>query len=269
MQKPDARQSAAAGESKLHFLDYWRVIRVRFGIVLLTFLLVVITTGVVTYFLPKKYRAQTTLELRDPRSDPNFFGNGLRPESGAGPDASYTQTQFEIMQSTNVLYPVIEQNALERTWGVDGQPISKEGAYYKLRGMLGLKPIRGTDLVEVSITSIDPAEAAKLVNSVTQSYSDVKTSREQSRTKTTTDVAEAVTQASRQKADELLKKLQQMRKDQGINDPEPDTHTQQKDPFEDLVSAKQAEVDKDSTNIAALTSQLEQIGQLKPRNCNV
>ncbi len=263
MQKTDARQAAAVGESKLHFLDYWRVIRVRFGIVLLTFLLVVITTGVVTYFLPKKYKAQTTLELRDPRSDPSF-DKGLRPDSGSAPDASYTQTQFEIMQSTNVLYPVVEQNNLEKAWGVDGQPTSREGAYGRLRSMLGLKAVRGTDLVEVSVTSTDPAEAAKLVNAVTQSYSDVKISRAQGMTATTTGVADEATRASRQKADDLLKKLQQMRKDQQINDPEPDTHTQQKDPFEDLVNAKQSEVDKDSSNIAALNSQLEQVGQLKP-----
>ncbi len=64
MQKTDARHSAAAGESKLHFLDYWRVIRVRFGIVLLSFLLVVITAAITTYFQPRKYRASVTLELR-------------------------------------------------------------------------------------------------------------------------------------------------------------------------------------------------------------
>ena len=49
MQKTDARHSANAGESKLHFLDYWRVIRVRFGIVLLSFLLVVITAAMATW----------------------------------------------------------------------------------------------------------------------------------------------------------------------------------------------------------------------------
>ena len=50
MQKTDARHSANAGESKLHFLDYWRVIRVRLGIVILSFLLVVITAigGLIT-----------------------------------------------------------------------------------------------------------------------------------------------------------------------------------------------------------------------------
>lgn len=263
MQKTEARPSAAAGESKLHFLDYWRVIRVRFGIVLLTFLLVVITTGVVTYFLPKKFKAQTTLELRDPRMDPGYT-KGLNIQTGGGPDASYTQTQFEIIQSTNVLYPVVDNDKLEHQWAVEGQSISHEVAYIKLRSMLGLKPIRGTDLVEVSITSIDANEAAKLVNDVTESYSKVKAESAQGMTKVTLTAADQNSLVSKQKADDLLKQLQQMRKDRKINDPEPDTHSQQLDPFAALVDAKKAEVDKDSTAIAALTSQLEQVSQLKP-----
>ncbi len=265
MQKTDTRQSAAAGESKLHFLDYWRVIRVRFGIVLLTFLLVVITTGVVTYFLPKKYRAQTTLELRDPRMDPSFT-TGLSFRSGSGPDASYTQTQFEIMQSTDVLYPVVDADHLDRQWATDGQPMSREGAYIKLRGMLGLKPLRGTELVELSITSVDPTEAMKLVGDVAQSYSDTKAQMAAGVNRKIQGSVTAHVGESQQKQDDLLAKLQQMRRDRGIVDLEPDNRVQMKDPFEDLVNAKKSEVDKDATAIAALTSQLEQVSQLKPED---
>ncbi len=265
MQKTDDRQSAAAGESKLHFLDYWRVIRVRFGIVLLTFLLVVITTGIVTYCLPKKYRAQTTLELRDPNKDPSVFGKGgLNIQGGSGPDASYTQTQFEIMQSTDVLYPVVEANNLERQWAVDGQPISREGAYYKLRNMLGLKPIRGTDLVELSIMSIDPAEAQKLVNAVSQSYAEAKVHTISDINQRIQGVVNGQLTQNHLKVTDLLSKLQQLRRDKRIIDLEPDTRSQQKDPYEDLVNAKKTEVDKNATAIAALTTQLEQVGNLKP-----
>ena len=35
-------------EVKLHFLDYWRVIRVRWGLMLLAFFLVLITAAIVT-----------------------------------------------------------------------------------------------------------------------------------------------------------------------------------------------------------------------------
>ncbi len=47
----------AGGEVKLHALDYWRVIRVRLGIVVLAFLLVELTTAVTTYFMPRQYRS--------------------------------------------------------------------------------------------------------------------------------------------------------------------------------------------------------------------
>ena len=83
MQKPEPRQHVAPGESKLHFLDYWRVVRVRFGIVLLSFLLVVITAGVTTYFQPRKYRASVDAGIA--------FGRPIQglqpgPERGHGRD---------------------------------------------------------------------------------------------------------------------------------------------------------------------------------------
>ena len=37
-------------EVKLHFLDYWRVIRIRWVLILLSFLLVLLTAAVVTYW---------------------------------------------------------------------------------------------------------------------------------------------------------------------------------------------------------------------------
>jgi hypothetical protein len=41
-----------ASEVKLHFLDYWRTIRLRAGLIALAFLLVMITASVTVYFLP-------------------------------------------------------------------------------------------------------------------------------------------------------------------------------------------------------------------------
>ena len=41
---------ATTEEVKVHFLDYWRIVRVRWPLVLLAFLLVFITASVVTPF---------------------------------------------------------------------------------------------------------------------------------------------------------------------------------------------------------------------------
>ena len=53
-----------SGELKLHFLDYWRVIRVRLPLIILVFLLVVITAAVVTHFMPKQYQSAVTMQIK-------------------------------------------------------------------------------------------------------------------------------------------------------------------------------------------------------------
>ena len=42
-------------EAKLHFLDYWRVVKLRLGLILLTFFLVMVTAGVYVFFIPRQY----------------------------------------------------------------------------------------------------------------------------------------------------------------------------------------------------------------------
>ena len=51
-----------SSEVKLHFLDYWRVIKLRAGLILLVFLLVMVSAGVATYFMEREYFARVSLE---------------------------------------------------------------------------------------------------------------------------------------------------------------------------------------------------------------
>ena len=263
MQKTEARHSSAAGESKLHFLDYWRVIRVRFGIVLLSFLLVVITVGVATYFQPRKYRSSIMMELRMSTDDPKVFKDTATGIPGSDP--RFAPTQFEILQSKEVLYPVIESLDLQKKWAAEnGQPIPREYAYARLRGMLNLKQIRGTEMMELNVTSTSPEEAAKTVDAVAQSYQDARRLRTQDLTTESLNVLDGNLQVQRQKVKDLELKLQKMRRDhpdlrENGTDSE-ETHT---DPYQSQVDARQAEVDKYTTSVAALTSQLHQVEQLK------
>src|SRR5215471_16475123 len=118
-----------SNEVKLHALDYWRVIRVRLGIVVLAFLLVVLTTAVTTYFMPRKYRSTVSMGL-DPRFAP---------------------TQFEIIQRKEVLYPVIDKLKLVERFSQDlGSPLTKEQAYFILRNLLSLKQVRNTEVLDLS-----------------------------------------------------------------------------------------------------------------------
>jgi polysaccharide biosynthesis transport protein len=60
-------------EVKLHFLDYWRVIRVRWGLISLAFFLVLITAAIVTYFQPREYKASAFIEVKSTAEKPAHF----------------------------------------------------------------------------------------------------------------------------------------------------------------------------------------------------
>ena len=60
-------------EVKIHFLDYWRIIRVRLGLVFLVFLLVFGTAAVVTYLTPREYSSFATIELQPHTTPVSYF----------------------------------------------------------------------------------------------------------------------------------------------------------------------------------------------------
>ena len=59
----DPLKAPPTQESKLHFLDYWRIIRIRKTVILAVFLLVVITATLVTFVLPKHYLSKASIKV--------------------------------------------------------------------------------------------------------------------------------------------------------------------------------------------------------------
>ena len=93
-------------EASLHFLDYWRIIRIRKTVIISVFLLIAITATVVTFILPESYSSTARIEINSDILDiPGM--NGM--QSPYAPyDPYLIQTEFEIMQSEKVLGRVIE-----------------------------------------------------------------------------------------------------------------------------------------------------------------
>ena len=88
----DSPQEAPKPETKLHFLDYWRIIRIRKMVILAVFLLVVITTTVVTFYLPEAYSSRVRISIEKDNSDIE----GLKTvQSFNSYDPFYLQTEFE------------------------------------------------------------------------------------------------------------------------------------------------------------------------------
>lgn len=170
---------AETDESKLHFLDYWRVIRVRWMLILLAFLLVLVTAAVVTYFQPREYQSSVFIEVRSTAQNPHIFGQ----QPGGDPnlpmhDPTLAPTVYEVVQRTGILYPVIEDLKLQERWGGRGGALSREQAYAFLRGKLEVDPVRNTDLLQISVFDQNPQLAAEIANKIVSVYQDKRIEEE-------------------------------------------------------------------------------------------
>ena len=76
---------AGSAEAKLHFLDYWRIIRIRKFVILSVFLLVVLTTTHVTMWLPKSYSSMVRIAVDKDMTDVGGIGGGQQTYSTMDP----------------------------------------------------------------------------------------------------------------------------------------------------------------------------------------
>src|SRR5689334_24257157 len=121
---------AQSDEVKLHFLDYWRVVRIRWPLVLLAFLLVLLTAAVVTYFQPREYQSSVFIEVKSTAENPRIFsGDSTQPIH----DPQLAPTVFQVVKRTSILYPVIDELKLQDKWAKGGPRLSREACFTMLR----------------------------------------------------------------------------------------------------------------------------------------
>ncbi|NJR76878.1 MAG: hypothetical protein HC773_31735 [Scytonema sp. CRU_2_7] len=111
-------QSSQQNEAALHAVDYWQVIKNRYGIILLTLFLVLMTAAVITYVMPKKYDSEAQIEVRSKSGGMSPFGDRMREASGANrTSAQFFGTEFQKITSSNSLSKVAEKLDLVTRWG--------------------------------------------------------------------------------------------------------------------------------------------------------
>src|SRR6202045_1407876 len=111
---------------KLHFLDYWRVIRVHWVLVLLAFFLVLITAAIVSYFQPREYQSSVFMEVKSTAQNMRIFATG--DPNVPIHDPQLAPTVFQVIQRTGILYPVIEECNLRERRCRDNNPAPREQA---------------------------------------------------------------------------------------------------------------------------------------------
>ncbi len=214
----DPLRVQAPQETKLHFLDYWRIIRIRKTVILAVFLLVVITATLVTFILPESY--SSTARIKVDRDVSNVSFQDSRGMS-IGVDPYFIQTEFETIQSERVLAKVIQDLNLNEDWGKKyngGQTLKTPETIGILKGKLDLRPVRNTSYIEIKVFSEKPEEAARLANAIAASYHDYRLEHLQGLSKKGIETLESRFEEQQAKVREARTNLNQLQQDLKIPD---------------------------------------------------
>ena len=203
-------------DSKLHFLDYWRVIRSRKEIILAVILLVVLTGTAYTFTLPKIFKADARIAVREDAMDIDVFDRQYVQSY----NPFFLRTQYEVIQSRPIIYQVIENLNLASIWGEkygqDGQPIRREDAYLILSKSLRVEQFRDTSLIEIQVFREDPAEAARIANEIAAVYREQRLGMKRREIKRAVEALENELRKQQDKVDEAEAQLEKIRKDLGV-----------------------------------------------------
>ena len=209
-------------EVKLHFLDYWRVIKVRMGLILLTFFLVMVTAGVTTYFLPRQFLSRVRMEVKQDNSGPVqvFGGGGVRTY-----DPQFVATQFQILQTTEILYPVIERLELVKDFSPAGQTLRIQQVYNRLRGAMQLQEVRNTGMIDIGIYDTKAERAANIANTIGVVYVERRRADLQKNVDRGLEQLQEEVTKQRKAVLEASAEAANLRTQGEINDPDPDKET--------------------------------------------
>ncbi len=119
---------------------------------------------VATDLMPRKYTSACTIEVKDTSSIP---------------DPHFVAKQVQILQSTAVLLPVIDQLKLVEKWSAGlPAPMTGDQAYDRVVSMVrappGVQQVRDTDMITIPATSTDRQEAADIANAIARVYVQIR-----------------------------------------------------------------------------------------------
>ena len=172
----DATTTSEAPEIKLHFLDYWRVIRLRRSLILVVFLLCVMTSTLLTIWLPKQYPSTVQIEVQ--KDNPEVSSRRPRQLSLSA-DPFFLSTEFKIIESWRILTNVITKLHLEQELASKTAPTrwDMNDTFDYLTRRLSVEQTRMTSLIEISVRNPSAQLAADIANEIAEAYRADRTNR--------------------------------------------------------------------------------------------
>ena len=251
-----------SSEVKLHFLDYWRVVKLRLGLILLTFFLVMVTAGVYVFFLPRQFYSQVTVEIK-----PDTFNRGtdIGSAMAAGrTDPQFLATQFQVIKKSEILNPVIEKLDLVKKLSPPGMTMPMQWVTESLSRSINVQEQRNTTLIEIGVYHTDKQLAADIANTVAITYRDKRIEELRKNMDQTLAEMKDELKTKREEMGQLFQDASRIRQEDNIVDPDPEssnailsiTTERRLGGIETLAVEKRALVDQ-------LRNQLARIEQLK------
>ena len=210
--------AANASEASFHVNDLWRVIKNRWPTSVTILVLVVGTGFVVTKLQPKVYESSAVLRVEKENKDLQVFSSSFE-----GFDPVFFQTEFEMIQSKKVLYPVITRlgvaNRLSKAMELPDGSINDDQAFMIFRkSYLEVRPFRNTKLIEVVCTSVKPEEAALYANTITDSYEEFRRSEITGRSDSGLKALDGEVQKQKKLVQEAAARIETLRRDLKIDE---------------------------------------------------
>ena len=160
-------QSVSPTEANLHAIDYWQVLKNRYGVIFLTFLLVFFAALIVTHVMPKKYESKALVEVRPIQNQETTV---LRTNSNSPlMTRQFLTTQFEIILAAKTLERAVEKIQLDKHWDME-----KEDVLRVLKGIVSTNQLRGTDLIEIIVRHRNKADAKAVATAVYAAYEEYR-----------------------------------------------------------------------------------------------
>ncbi len=186
------QDAATEMEENLHLWDYVQVVLIRLPLAISVFLSVIFVVALYTWTRVPRYSATARVLIERGAVDFTAIRGVYDPLSPGSTQRDFIQTQSQLITSRPILQRVLEETGMiaEPPFAQSREPIRT------LQRMIGVNPLRNSNLIEVSVISENPRRAAVLANAVVDAF------LRQSRMRRS-GIAEEGSHELRRKADEL------------------------------------------------------------------
>ncbi len=146
-------------------LDYWQILKNRYGVILLTFLLVFMTAAVITSVIPEKYESTSVVQVHPSTIAITPFRGQSSVNPGSNMTAQYLQNEFETIIAPETLKKAAQMAQLPAQWEMD-----MDAVVSMLEGIVETTPRRGTDFIEINVRHASASDAKDIAEAVAEAY---------------------------------------------------------------------------------------------------